>query len=71
MTKEKFINELQKRNINPLLVCWEESVRDDVFCVWKNYNKWVVYYQERGKKYDEMQFETESEALEYLLHRMI
>ena len=47
MTKEKFINELQKHNINPSLVCWEESVRDDVFCIWKNYNKYDIFNKEK------------------------
>lgn len=70
MTKIDFLCELQNNGIDETLVCWDQSCRDDVFCVFYDNSKWTVYYQERGKKFDQRWFATESDALSYLLTKM-
>ena len=71
MTKKEFLNTLNQHNLNPSIICWEDSVKDDVFCVYSGNGVCNVYYQERGKRFREMAFQTESDALEYLLTQLL
>lgn len=70
MTKASFFRKLVNLGIDITMICWEESLRDDVFCIFENNGKWKVYYQERGNKYDIMYFKSESDALVYLLNKL-
>ena len=70
MTKNKFIESLKSNDISTNLVHFENSVADGYY-VLKNYHRWEVFYRERGKDYDCVGFPSESNALEYLLEKLI
>ena len=70
MTRTEFWELCNKQNIFPDLVHFENSVMDGYY-VLKNYHRWEVFYRERGKDYDCIGFPSESDALIYLLERLI
>ena len=70
------INELKERlraeKIPEGWYCLEqEGYRDDTTRLLFTKGKWLVYYIERGMKSDISEFETESDACEELLSRML
>ena len=70
MTKDEFIILLDNRSISTNLVHFENSVADGYY-VLKNYHRWEVFYRERGKDYGCIGFPSESDALEYLLKKLV
>ena len=70
MTKAEFIDLLENNNISSDLVHFNNSVVDGYY-VLKNYHRWEVFYRERGKDYDCIGFPSESDALEYLLKKLL
>ena len=45
----------------------DDPTKDDSFCVQNYHGIWDVYYFEHGKQFCRQTFQTESEALDYLL----
>ena len=70
MTKEEFFKVIESKSISSNLVHFENSVADGYY-VLKNYHRWEVFYRERGKDYDCIGFPSESDALEYLLKKIL
>lgn len=70
MTKSDFFNLLMHNNISSNIVHFENSVADGYYIL-KNYHCWEVFYRERGKDYDCLGFPSESDALEYLLKKIV
>ena len=70
MTKEEFFKVIESKSISSNLVHFENSVADGYY-VLKNYHRWEVFYRERGKDYDCIGFPSESDALEYLLKKLV
>ena len=70
MTKEEFIKLCKNQDVQPNLIHFENSVADGYY-VLKNYHRWEVFYRERGKDYDCVGFPSESDALEYLLKKLL
>lgn len=70
MTRTEFLELCNKQNISPNLIHFENSVADGYY-VLKNYHRWEVFYRERGKDYDCVGFPSESDALIYLLERLV
>jgi hypothetical protein len=70
MTHNEFITLLNENNINSNIVHFENSVADGYY-VLKNYHRWEVFYRERSKDYDCVGFPSESDALEYLLKKLV
>ena len=70
MTKEEFFEVLESKSISSNLVHFENSVADGYYIL-KNYYRWEVFYRERGKDYDCIGFPSESDALEYLLKKLL
>lgn len=70
MTKKEFFEAIESKSISPDLVYFENSVADGYY-VLKNYHRWEVFYRERGKDYDCVGFPSESNALEYLLEKLV
>ena len=70
MTKAEFIDLLENNNISSDLVHFNNSVADGYYIL-KNYYRWEVFYRERGKDYDCVGFPSESDALEYLLKKLL
>lgn len=71
MNKQEFLIKLSENDISLDNICFNDGVKDDVFCVRENYNRFEVFYRERGKEYDAKSFLTLSEALEYLLDKIL
>lgn len=64
------IKELQERliseNIDIRSYCINDSIGiGECYCIIKNYNKWEVFYSERGNKNNLTIFYSEEEACEY------
>ena len=70
MTYNEFVDLLRENNVDTNLVNFENSVADGYY-VLKNYHRWEVFYRERGKDYDCVGFPSESNALEYLLKKLL
>ena len=70
MTHTEFVTLLKKNNIEATIVHFENSVADGYY-VLKNYHRWEVFFRERGKDYDCIGFHSESDALEYLLKKLV
>ena len=70
MTYVEFVDLLRENKIDTSIVHFENSVADGYY-VLKNYHRWEVFYRERGKDYDCIGFPSESDALEYLLKKLL
>ena len=70
MTYVEFVDLLKENKIDTSIVHFENSVADGYY-VLKNYHRWEVFYRERGKDYDCIGFSSESDALEYLLKKLV
>jgi len=72
MKKEELRKKLNKLGIHPSSYNLNErSIIGDEFVVRKNGDKWEVFYSERDKKLETQQFNTESEAYNYLYKRFV
>ena len=71
MNKNEFVEILIKYNIDPNIVCFNDKIKDDVFCFMDNYNAVDVFYRERGREFDLQKFSTQSDALEYLSNKIL
>ncbi len=70
MTRTEFLGLCESKNISTNLIHFENSVADGHY-VLKNYHRWEVFYCERGKDYDCVGFPSESNALEYLIEKLV
>ena len=70
MTRIEFLELCKSKNISTNLIHFENSVADGYY-VLKNYHRCEVFYRERGKDYDCVGFPSESDALEYLLKKLV
>ena len=71
MDKQAFLKKLCEYGIDTNIVCFNDSVKDDVFCVISNYEYTDVFYRERGCEYDMHRFLSQPEALQYLLNKIL
>lgn len=71
MDKKEFKKIAKKRGITDFLYNVDMKGRDDErFCLVCSDGKWNVYYSERGCKTTNMFFNTEEEALQYMLNEL-
>jgi hypothetical protein len=70
MTYVEFVDLLKESKIDTSIVHFENSVADGYY-VLKDYHRWEVFYRKRGKDYDCIGFPSESDALEYLLKKLL
>ena len=71
MDKPAFLKKLCEYGIDTSIVCFNDSAKDDVFCVINNYGYTDVFYRERGCEYDRHRFLSQPEALQYLLNKIL
>jgi len=71
MSKETFLEELDKYGISNSIVCFDDNVTDDVFCVINNYGTINVFYREKGAAFNLHSFNSMEKALEYLLKEIL
>ncbi len=72
MTRQEFVDQLIENGINPDIVLFDfdNNVRDG-YCIRKNYFRWEVLERERGTEFCRMGFPSESDALTYLLNKLL
>lgn len=70
MTKNDFLLKLKENGVDTDLISFEDNSKDG-YCMRKNYYRWEVFTRERGKEYDVIGFPSESDALLYLLDRLL
>lgn len=70
MNREKFMSLLQGNEIDPNIVSFDSSV-DEGYNIRKNRIRWETFVRDRGKEYNCIGFPSESDALEYMLKRLI
>ena len=71
MDKPAFLKKLCEYGIDTNIVCFNDSAKDDVFCVINNHGYTDVFYRERGCEYDRHRFLSQPEALQYLLNKIL
>ena len=71
MNIDQFIELLVNKGIDPNIVCFNDTIKDDVFCVMEQYHFVEVFYRERGRAFDMKKFKTQSEALLYLAEKIL
>ena len=71
MDKPAFLKKLCEYGIDKNIVCFNDSAKDDVVCVIRNYGYTDVFYRERGCEYDRHRFLSQPEALQYLLNKIL
>lgn len=72
MTRQEFVDQLIENGINPDIVLFDfdNNVRDGYY-IRKNYFRWEVLERERGTEFCCMGFPSESDALTYLLNKLL
>lgn len=70
MTRIDFIEVLENSNIPANFVHFQNSVEDGYYIL-KNHHRWEVFFRERGKDYNCVGFPSESDALNYLLDKLM
>lgn len=72
MNIDELRKKLQKKHIprNHYFIC-EKGNNDQRFCLEKKKDGWHVYFTERGVVFDDIVYETESEACEDMLQRLL
>lgn len=67
MNKKSLKNKLDSLNINPNFYSLNGEIIEDACIFMENYDKWIVFYFERGQRFFEKTFKDESVACKYLL----
>ena len=70
MTKDELEQILQTEKVDPRSYSLDGGDADDTLCLGHEDGRWVVYYSERGKRYNHRWFSTESAACQYLLLKL-
>ncbi|BCG79517.1 hypothetical protein MesoLj113b_30590 [Mesorhizobium sp. 113-3-3] len=70
MTRDEFYSATDRENIMPHSYSLYDT-KDDSFVLDKIGDAWCVYYTERGSQSKYENFQTESDALEYLLKTLM
>ncbi|HWE87965.1 MAG TPA: hypothetical protein VG317_00715, partial [Pseudonocardiaceae bacterium] len=58
---------LKARGVRDDLYSLSGGLAEDTLCIDEIYGKWFVYYAERGKKWDEKEFDSEDAACKHFL----
>ncbi len=72
MNKNDFIEAASRERINPRYYSLDGGLVDNTYCIDSvPVGGWVVYFSERGSRWEERVFDSESDALTYMLARLI
>jgi len=67
MTITELKKELDNLNVRPSLYALNGELLPDRIILYRNHNRWeVFYFSERGTRHDQKQFDTETEACNYI-----
>lgn len=67
MDKAELARVLQEDGYRPTAYSLDGGLRDDTLCLDEVHGKWVVYYSERGQRWNEREFSSEDAACQYFL----
>lgn len=67
----EFLEKVKQNNLSEKMYCINNVIADDVYCITNNYNKWEVFYRERGQEFEKEIFRNEEDAWENLLNRLL
>ena len=70
MDRNDFYQLLEQKGIPQRIVSFDNSINDG-FNIRKNRLNWEAFLRERGSEFDCMGFPSESDALQYLLERIV
>ncbi len=70
MSRDEFLLALKEKGIDTSIVSFDDGFKDG-YCVRKVYYRWEVFFRERGKEYEVVGFPCESNALEYLIEKIL
>lgn len=62
---------LDEKGVSPNRYSLNGGLENDTLCIEKASYRWIVYYTERGNKYDEIGFCNENEACIYFYNLII
>jgi len=72
MTRAELAAALRQGRVNPAVYSLDGGLPNDAYCLDDaGGGRWVVYYSERGSRFDERMFDQESEACQYLLDTLL
>lgn len=72
MTRVELAVALAGAGVNPAVYSLEGGLPNDTYCIDRaGGSRWVVYYSERGSKFNERFFNDESGACHYLLQTLV
>jgi len=72
VNREELRHALEQESVRPTAYSLDpDRLSDDVYCLAIAAGGWSVWFAERGKRNDEVFFETEDEACDELLLRLI
>jgi len=71
MDRQGLRAELDRALVDPAFYDLEGAARDNTFVLRGSGGKWVVFFSERGRRWEERQFDTEDGACRYLLHLVL
>lgn len=70
MNRNEFVSCLKKNGIEPKIVSFDSSVNEG-YNIRKNKLGWETFVRERGKEYDCIGFPSESDAIQYMLNKLV
>ena len=72
MNKSEFVEAAARERIDSRAYSLDGGLVDNALCVDTSVDgSWVVYFSERGSRWDERSFDTEFDALEYMLAKLV
>ena len=70
MNKDELKRTLDAEGFNPSVYSLEGGLPNDRLCLSHEQGRWCVYYTERGERFDEQWFDSESDACQRLLSEL-
>ena len=58
---------LEREGVDPSAIDFENTQKDEVYCLEEHLGRWRYYYRERGIRRDEQIFLSEDEACKYFI----
>lgn len=70
MNKDELKRILDIERFDPRVYSLDGGLPNDRLCLSKEGGRWCIYYTERGARFDEQWFNSESDACEHLLREL-
>ncbi len=70
MSRSEFFNLLQQEGIDPNLVAFNDSISAG-YNIRKSSEGWKAFYRDKGREYHSVDFDSESEALQFMYRMLV